>query len=150
MIFLNFLLEEWTFFPILFSYTRISESVLLSLLCFFLILPLLSLGLTSLPACCRILRLHCGLPAGISWNHWEAAAHWDCHIHAAVACRISLLDEIPVCVAASGHMGFSCYLVPVSVWELTPPESFGHAATWQIEWICPCHWGMTVNGERRK
>lgn len=41
-LFLWFLLEQWTFFPILFLVTKSSESVLVSLLWFVLILSLLS------------------------------------------------------------------------------------------------------------
>lgn len=97
-----------------------------SVVCFHSVSPL---GLTSLAACCRIVGLHCGLPADVSWNPWAVAAHWGCHIviHAAVACRLSLLVDIPVCVVAMcpGHMDISWYLVSVIVWELTLPEGFG-------------------------
>lgn len=133
MLFLHFVLEQWTFFsnPV-FIYKEFRFCSAFSSVVSYSVSPL---RLTSLAACCRRVRLHCGFSAD-SWNPWEVAAHWGCHvvIRAAVACRLSLLDEVPVCVAAMcpGHMDIPCYLVSVSVCELTPPEGFGHTVTCQI------------------
>jgi len=55
-----------------------------------------------------------------------------------------------MCVAAGGHADMLCYLLSVSVRELTLPEGFGSIITRQIAWMYRCHLGTTVAWERRK
>lgn len=101
------------FFPILslyLSFTRISKHVLLYLLYFVIVSHL---RLVLLTVCCWIVSLHYEFPADSSWNHCKVSAFSGCHmaICAASSCRFLLLDEIPMHVAARGHI--LCYSVLV-------------------------------------
>lgn len=124
----RFIYHNWLFHLFVFSWNsecfpwfyfnngKSSECVLLSVLCFVLILSASSHSvclISSLPH----LRLVCWQPAPVWWggavgfqlmlaqNHWEVAGLlWVPHVAicAALTCRLLLQDGLPVCAAASG------------------------------------------------
>lgn len=158
LIYHNWLLHLFIFswncehFSPVYFYVQNVQSTFFFLFCIFFSFSLSPLRLVFLAACCSIVSLPCEFPADAGWNQWEASALAGCHvaIGAAVARRRLLLDEIPVCVAAGGHMGILCYSVSVTVPELAPPEDFGSTTTDEVAWIYRYHLGMTVTWGRRK
>lgn len=115
MIFPHFLLEQWTFFPILFLYRKSTESVL-SLLWFVLILPLLS-----------------------DWVHWQAAAgQWGCSVGfqqmlAEITGKLQLSEAATELSMLLWPVGFPFWMRPLCV--LLPVGTWTSPAIWCESWL---------------